>query len=261
MNHAAAQQLNVTLALAHTATLAAAGKAGYVHFRTGLCEGEMMGTETNLCILTEQLLRKNCQCTLQIAHSYVLINYHAFQLMEYRGMGCIHLIGTIYRTGANHTDRQLALLHGTHLHGRGLCTQQNIPIDIEGILFILCRMVCRNIQRLKVIVVLFHLRAVCHLVAHALENIADFVDHNAHGVLMPFGSFLPRHGYVDFFCLQSVRQFCRLQTFLAFLQHFFNALSYFIRHLPDDRSFLCGKLAHFLQNGSQLALLTQKFHL
>ena len=181
--------------------------------------------------------------------------------MEYRGMGCIHLIGTIYRTGADHTNRQLALFHGTHLHRRGLCTQQNIPIDIEGILLILCRMVCRNIQCLKGIIILFHLRAVCHLVAHALEDIANFVDNNAHGVLMPFGSFLAGHGYVDFFCLQSVCQLCCFQTFLAFLQHFFNALSYFIRHLPDDRSFLCGKLAHFLQNGGQFALLAQKFHL
>ena len=75
----------------------------------------------------------------------MFVNDHSFDLMERRRMCCIHFICTEYSTRRDHTDRQFLLFHHAHLDRRCLCTQQDLVVDIEGILLILCRMICRNI--------------------------------------------------------------------------------------------------------------------
>ena len=105
----------------------------------------MMGAETNLYIFAKQLPRKSNQRAFQVAHCDILIHHKPLHLMEYRGMCRVYLIGTVNRTGADHTDRQLALLHGTHLHRGGLRPQKDFAIDIECVLFISCGMVFRDI--------------------------------------------------------------------------------------------------------------------
>ena len=64
MDHAAAQDFNPAGAFAEPAALAAAFEAGHVHLCAGFCEWEMMGTELNLCLWSEQFFCKFCQCAL-----------------------------------------------------------------------------------------------------------------------------------------------------------------------------------------------------
>ena len=64
MDHAAAQDLNPARTLTEPAALAAAFETGHIHFCAGFCEREMMGTEFNLCLRSEQLFCKLCQRAL-----------------------------------------------------------------------------------------------------------------------------------------------------------------------------------------------------
>ena len=93
-------------------------------------------------------------------------------------MGGIHLIRTEYAAGSNHADRRLLLLHGTYLYRRGLGTKYDILINIERILLILGRMIRRNVQRFKVIVVILYFGTFHYFIAHTNENTLYFIQCN-----------------------------------------------------------------------------------
>ena len=219
-----------------------------------------MRTETNFCIFTKQFFRKYFQSTFQVAHCYAFIDYHAFQLVEYRGMCCVNFVRTIYSTGTYHTDRQFAFFHCTNLYGGCLCSQQDIAVDVECILFVFCRMVCRDIQCFEVVVVFFDFGTVYYFITHAHEDIIDFVDNDAHRVFVTFGSFFTGHCYVDFFICQTSFHFCCFQSFFAFIQHFFDFSSYFICQLTDNGSFFSRQFTHFFQNGCQFTFFAEEFY-
>ena len=108
----------------------------------------------------KQLFRELCQSTFQVCKGDAFVYNQALDLMEGRRMGSVHLIGTVNTSRGKHTDRKLALLHDTGLYRRSLGTKHDVLIYIEGILLILCRMVCRNVQFLEVVKVVLHLGAV-----------------------------------------------------------------------------------------------------
>lgn len=62
--------------------------------------------------------------------------------------------------------------------------QEHLFSDIEGILRITRRVIRRNIQRLKVIVIPLDLRAGGYLKAHAEEDFLYLIEHNRERVLM-----------------------------------------------------------------------------
>ena len=113
--------------------------------------------------------------SLLVCKGDILIDHQSLDLMEGRRMCCIHLVCTEYSSGSNHSDGKLTLFHLMHLSGRGLGTKKNISCDIEGILFVLRRMICRDIQGFKVIIILFHLGAFHYLIAHAYKNSFNFL--------------------------------------------------------------------------------------
>ena len=65
MYHTAAEDLDPALALTKSASLASAGKAGNVDLSRGLCEGEMVGTEADSCVLTEHCLSEDSSVPLR----------------------------------------------------------------------------------------------------------------------------------------------------------------------------------------------------
>ncbi len=85
-------------------------------------------------------------------------------------MGRVHLVGAEHPSRRNHTDGKLPLLHHTRLNRGCLGTQHDFLIDIEGVLLILGRMPVGDIQLLKIIQVVLHVRPLDHLVAHADED-------------------------------------------------------------------------------------------
>ena len=131
----------------------------------------------------------------------MLINDKSFNLMERRRMRCIHLIGTEYPSGRQHTDWQFSFLHLMYLRTGCLRTKQNVPADIESILLIFRRMVRRNIQRFKVIIVGFYIRSLNNLVSHSDKNTLYLFHRNRIGMTVAYFTLLGRQSYVDYLCL------------------------------------------------------------
>ena len=91
--------------LAEAATLTATDEAGDVHLGTGLCEGEVAGTQTNLGVGTKHLLGKREQHLLEVGERYVLVDIESFHLMEEAvGAGCDGLV-TINAAWADDANR------------------------------------------------------------------------------------------------------------------------------------------------------------
>ena len=86
----------------------------------------------------------------------------------------IHFVRTEYPSRRNHTDWKLSFFHLTHLNRRRLRAQENIVINIKRILFIFRRMVRRNIQRFKIIIIQFHFRPFHNFISHTHKNAFHF---------------------------------------------------------------------------------------
>ena len=116
MNHTTAEDLDPALALTEAAALAVALEAGHIDLGGRLCEREMMRAKLRLRIRPEQLLCESIQRTLKVCKRHMLVDDEALDLMEGRGMCRIHGIGTENTAGADHTDRELTLLHDSCLY-------------------------------------------------------------------------------------------------------------------------------------------------
>ncbi len=121
-------------------------------------------------------------------------------------MGCIYFISTKYTSRSNHTNRQLALLHHTNLYRGSLGTKHDIVIDVEGILLIFCRMVCRNVQCFKVIVIIFYFRTFYDFIAHAYKDTLYFFQCDRIWMTMSDTVFLCRKRYINHFFFQTKLQ-------------------------------------------------------
>ena len=96
--------------------------------------------------------------------------------MEHRRVGLV-VVGTIHATRANNPDRRADLFHRADLNRRGVGAQHMRraviafgTVGIEGVHLRTCRVVARNVQRVKVIPVGLDLRAFGNRKAHVCEN-------------------------------------------------------------------------------------------
>ena len=156
----------------------------------------MMRSEFHLCVLPEQLPRKFGKRPLQVRKGDMLIDHQPLDLMEGRGMGRVHLVGTEYPARRDHADWQFPLLHLMHLRGGRLRPQQDIPGNIKGVLLILCRMIRRNIERLKVIIIFFHIGAFHYLIAHTDEDSLHLFQCDGIGMAVPHLILFGGQGHV-----------------------------------------------------------------
>ncbi|MNI45510.1 hypothetical protein D3C73_999370 [compost metagenome] len=206
MNHAGAEDFQPAALLAETAAMAAAFEAAHIHLNTRLGEREEAWTQADACVGSEHFLHELLQRALQIAHADMTADYKTFDLMELEGVGRIVVIAAEHLARTDDFDRSLPLhrLHGADLHRRGLCTHQDVFCQIEGILHIAGRMVLRQVERFKVIIIRFYLRTFSHPVAHSDENILDFPDDTAHRVNPALRQTAARQGYVYLLSVQAV---------------------------------------------------------
>ena len=82
VDHATSQNLDPSCVLAEAASLAAADVATDVHLCTGLSEGEVAGTETNLGVGAEHFAGEGEQHLLEVGEADILVDIQAFDLME-----------------------------------------------------------------------------------------------------------------------------------------------------------------------------------
>ena len=178
--------------------------------------------------------------------------------MKDGGVGGVHRVGTVNAPRHNDADRQLALEHGAHLHGRGLGAQQNVVGHIKGVLRVAGGVVARNVEHLKIVEVIFHLRAVDNLVAHADKDLFDLVEHQVQGVLV---AHRQRHaGRRDVKALLLSPQLkggCG-NGVLFLLEQGFQFAAQLVCKLTEFAALLGFELAHLLHDGGELAFFAQK---
>ena len=116
VNHTCAEDLDPALALAKTAALTSAHKAGDVDLSRGLREWEVVRTEADSCVLAEFLSCKGLKHTLKVAHSNALVNNKSLYLMEKGRVSSVNSVRTVNASGRDDSYRRLLLLHGSYLY-------------------------------------------------------------------------------------------------------------------------------------------------
>ena len=160
----------------------------------------------------------------------------------------IYFICAEYTSRSDHADRHFAGFHLMYLCGACLCTQQQIAVDIEGILFVLCRMICRNIQCFKVVIISFYFRTFDYFISHTDENTFYFVQHVEVWMYMTNLCLLGRQCNVDRFLLHLCFSDEFFHFFPGVFQHLFNLGSCFIDKLSDLWSVFRCHILHTLQD-------------
>ena len=132
-------------------------------------------------------------------------------------MCCIYFVRTEYTSRCDHTNRKFSLLHHTGLYRRCLCTKYDIFINIESILLILCRMICRNVQLLKVIQIILNFRSFYNFISHAYEDTLYFFQCDCVRMSMSYTVLLRWKCNIDYFCFQLLFTDRFLHSCLRFL--------------------------------------------
>ena len=125
-----------------------------------------------------------------------LVDQQAFDLMEHRRMSDIG-VAAIDSPGTDDTNRRLPRLHGAHLHGRSVRTQQHVGIEIKRVVHRTRRVMPWNIQCFEVVVIVFDLRAFRDAIANMAEELLDPLQSAGHWMQSAGRLTAPRQGYVD----------------------------------------------------------------
>ena len=205
-----------------------------------------MRSELNLGIFSKKFLGELSKCSLKISKGNILINNKSFYLMEGRRMCCVYFVSSEYSSGSDHTDRQFAFFHLMNLHTGGLCSKQHLTIYIESILFVFGRMIGRNVQCFKVIVILLYFRSFYDFIAHTDEDSFYFFKSDRIRMAMSYIIFLCRKCNINDFCFHLSLTDSTLHSSLGFIHNAFDFFSGFIHHLTYLRSLFRCYILHAL---------------
>ena len=90
--------------------------AAHVNLGRRLGEGEVGRTHADLGVRAEHLASEEQDGLLQVGEGDVLVDVEALHLMEYAVRTGADGLVAEYSSGADDSDRQLGMLHRTHLH-------------------------------------------------------------------------------------------------------------------------------------------------
>ena len=136
--------------------------------------------------------------------------------------------------------------------------QDDVVLDVEGVLRVARWVVLGQVEQLEVVVVVLDLRALHHVKAHASEHVDELVLHEGDRVHAAQRRVLARLGDVD-----------RLARELLLLLELFDSavervelrgqlFAHLVDHLTGLRAHVRGELAHRAQQHRQIALLAQQ---
>ena len=212
IDHARAANLHPIIAFTDD-QLIAVTIALHVYFHARLGKGEIAGAEANGDILDlEKRCQKSFQCVFQMAHMGGLIDYQPFDLMEHWRMRLV-AIAAISATRRDKAERRAAfvflpVLHGAHLHRRGMGTQQKrfavfLGLHVKRVMHLPRRMRVGNVQSGEIVKLAFNIGPRCHVKTHIGKNCVDFFHRLADRMNAPLK-----------LCIGRNRQ-CHIQCFFA----------------------------------------------
>ena len=118
-------------------------------------------------------------------------------------------------------------------------------------------MVCRNVQCLKVVVVLLHFRTFHHFISHAHENSFHFLQRDAVRMSVTQIIFTGGQSYVNHLGLHSGLSQSFLKLRLPIFQQLLNLCPGLIHHLAHLRSVLRLHILHRFQQISEFSLFPE----
>jgi hypothetical protein len=95
-------------------------------------------------------------------------------LVKHGGVGIVR-VPAVHLAGRDDAHRRLALLHDPDLHRGSVGAEQDLVVEIKGVLHVPGRVVRRDVQGLKIVPVQLHFRAGNGLEAQVQEDVADFL--------------------------------------------------------------------------------------
>ena len=261
MYHAGAEDFDPSRTLADGAALATAERTGNIDFHRRFREREVGRTETDLATFTEHAVRHELERSLEIRQRHMFANDQTFTLHELMRMGRIIVVAAVHLARADQLDRQLTVrrFELTHLNGCRMRTQQRIGINVEGILHIACRVVLRNVGKLKVVIILFHFRTFGNLVAHADEQILKLLLDHHQRMHRSVRALIASQRNVDLLFFQAFIELKDAQCLLTLVQSACDRLLAHIDLLAIGRLLFLGKLAHRIHQILDKALLAKIF--
>ena len=175
------------------------------------------------------------QCAFKIGETDIGIHNQTFCLMEHRGVSLVVVI-TVNAARRNNADWRLFIFHGTDLHAGSLCTQQAFGIKPEGIVISTCRMVRRNIQRIKVMIVIFNFRAGFNRKAQFAEKGFDTLNGTGDRMQTAIFHAASRQRDINPLFSQTGIQRRRFQGIFTGIQCSLNLLFGFVNHCTRSRT-------------------------
>src|SRR5947209_9470067 len=130
VDHAATHQLDPAAPLAHAAALPVADHATHGYLAARLREGKETWMEARADLLAEKLLGEEIERALEIGESNVRIDGQPLDLVEHRRVSRVRVVASVALAGRDDVQRRAVLLHGPHLHGRGVSAQQGTLVHV-----------------------------------------------------------------------------------------------------------------------------------
>ena len=161
-------------------------------------------------------------------------------------MSSINFVRSEYTTWCYHSDWKFAFFHNMNLSSAGLCTKKEISVYVECILLILCRVISRDIQCFKVIIVCLYLRSFNNLIAHADKYSLNFFHGYYIGMAVTYRIFLCRKSNINDLSLHLCLALEIFHLLDSFLKNFFNLGSCLIDKLSNFWSVLGSNILHAL---------------
>ncbi len=134
--------------------------------------------------------------------------------------------------------------------------QNNIVVDVEGILHVPGRMVFRDIQGLEIVEILFNLRPLFNAEAERGKDGTNLFRRQGYRMLAAFSRPATGKGHVKGLAAQAVFDGFLLKVFLPGRYQRLQFLLDLVGQSPDNRPFLGRQLPHTLHDGSQFTFFT-----
>ena len=159
----------------------------------------------------------------------------------------IYFIRTEYSSRCDHTDWKFSLFHHSCLYRRCLCTKHDIFINIECILFIFCRMICRNIQFFEIVQIVLYFRSFNYFISHSYEDSFYFFQCDCVWMSMSHTIFLRWKCNIDYFCFQLFLADCFFHLCFCFFHDLLDCSSCLIDKLTNLWTFFWSNILHTFQ--------------
>ena len=249
-----------------------ADAAAHVHLGRGLGEREVVGAEARLALRPEHLLAEVVERALEVAEGNALVHHQALDLVELGQVAGVCHVAAVHLARRDDVDGKLLVLHGMHLHARGLRAQKHVGLaahgrgvagavhHVERVLHAAAGMVGRGVQRLEVVVVGLLLGPMGHRVAQPQEHLGDLVDELADQVARADLLRTAGQRHVHRARVDLRRQLGRRKLGLARGQRLLHRNAHLVHGFAHCGALLFRHLAHAAQVPRQRARLAQHRH-